>query len=107
LRVGFPLIDPRFEVDSKGVATDIDANPLAGTRYTQKVREQIDCGDDHGFPALIDGMPTMRDTSIVRGGEGVPRTHVKLPGAVDGNTGTFHWIIESDGSMITGSSIEG
>ncbi len=76
-----------------------DANPLQGTRYTEKVQEQIKSGDNHGFPAQIDAMPTMRDTSMVRGGDGISRLHVKLPGSVNGSRGTFHWIVEADGSV--------
>lgn len=76
-----------------------DANPLQGTRYTEKVQEQIKSGDDHAFPASIDTLPTMRDTSMVKGGDGIPRLHVKLPGSVNGTRGTFHWIVESDGSI--------
>ncbi|AYF29416.1 hypothetical protein CSH63_18475 [Micromonospora tulbaghiae] len=76
-----------------------DANPLEGTRYTEKVQEQIKSGDDHAFPASIDTLPTMRDTSMVKGGDGIPRLHVKLPGSVNGSRGTFHWIIEPDGSI--------
>jgi len=76
-----------------------DANPLQGTRYTEKVQEQIKSGDDHGFPAQIDTLPTMRDTSMVSGGDGIPRLHVKLPGFVNGSKGTFHWIIERDGAI--------
>jgi RHS repeat-associated protein len=52
-------------------------NPLQGTTYTQKVLAQIESGDNHGFPALIDTLPTMDDVSIVPGGDGVPRVNVK------------------------------
>jgi hypothetical protein len=48
------------------------------------VKAQIGAGDDHAFPASIDSMPTMRDTSVVRGGDGIPRMHVKLPGEING-----------------------
>jgi hypothetical protein len=94
-----PTGGARFEVDSNGVATDLDQNPLDGTRYTDKVLEQIKSGDDHAFPALIDTIPTMRDTSMVAGGDGIVRMHVKLPGKIGGSAGTFHWIIEPDGSI--------
>ena len=90
-----------------GTATDLvngdpdilNRNPLEGTRYTDKVKAQIENGDNHGFPAVIDTLPTMEDTSIVPGGDGIPRMHVTLPGEVNGSPGTFHWIIEQDGSV--------
>jgi YD repeat-containing protein len=97
----------RFEVDSQGTATDLtegdpnilDRNPLEGTSYTEKVQAQIESGDNHGFPALIDSLPTMSDTSIEPGGDGIPRMNVKLPGEVNGRGGVFHWIIEQDGTI--------
>ncbi len=69
-----------FAVDSKGVATDLDANPLRGTRHTDRVNAQIESGDDHAFPALIDELPTWRDTTVETGRDGNPYTHVRLPG---------------------------
>ena len=97
----------RFEVNSQGTATDLtegdpnilDRNPLEGTTYTDKVLAQIESGDNHGFPAIIDTLPTMEDTSIVPGGDGIPRMNVKLPGEVNGQEGVFHWIIEQDGTI--------
>jgi len=74
-------------------------NPLQGTTYTQKVLAQIESGDNHGFPALIDTIPTMDHASIVTGGDGVPRVNVKLPGEINGRSGVFHWIIEQDGTI--------
>jgi hypothetical protein len=88
--------DARFEVDSDGVVQDLDQNPLEGTTYTDKVLNQIETGDDHGFPLTIDQLPTMRDTSTAKGGDGVPRLHVKLQGQIGKSRGTFHWIVESD-----------
>lgn len=73
-------------------------NPLDGTRCTEKSESQIQKGDDHAFPALIDSMPTMDDTSRVTGGDGVERLHVKLPVKVNGRSGTFHWNV---GSVMT------
>ncbi|MBY8852168.1 hypothetical protein K7G98_29440, partial [Saccharothrix sp. MB29] len=91
--------DARFAVDSEGVVTDLDRNPLEGTRYTEKVQKQIHSGDDHGFPMVVDQLPTMRDTSILKGGDGIPRLYVKLPGQINKSRGTYHWIVEADGSI--------
>jgi hypothetical protein len=80
----------RFEVDSQGTATDLtegdpnilDRNPLEGTTYTDKVLAQIESGDNHGFPAGIDTLPTMEDTSIVPGGDRTsgPASHHRAAG---------------------------
>ncbi|MFC1400437.1 MULTISPECIES: RHS repeat-associated core domain-containing protein [Streptacidiphilus] len=97
----------RFAVDSNGTATDLvegdpnilDRNPLEGTRYTGKVLRQAATGDYHGFPEIADTIPTMRNTTIESGGDGIPRMHVRLPGEYDGKQGFFHWIIEQNGNV--------
>jgi RHS repeat-associated protein len=89
----------RFAVDSNGVATDLDSNPLRGTQYTDKVKAQIESGDDHGFPALIDELPTWRDTTVETGRDGNPYTHVRLPGDRGGSPGVYHWIFDEDGMI--------
>ncbi|WP_420129134.1 RHS repeat-associated core domain-containing protein, partial [Longimicrobium sp.] len=89
------------------------ANPLEGTRYTGKVRQQMrpqsirrqtargepyyDAEtDNHGFPLQVDNMARYGTTRTITGGDGVQRTMVELRGEYKGNKGTFEWIVEPD-----------
>jgi hypothetical protein len=66
-------------------------NPLEGTTYTQKVLDQMGQDIYHGFPSSIDTLPTA--------GDGIPRTLVRLPGAINGEAGDYEWIIDQDGTV--------
>jgi hypothetical protein len=74
-------------------------NPLAGTSYTPKVRRQIGQGDFHGFSASVDGFAGFGQVTSFRGGDGLSRTRVTLPGSFRDSRGNwrnghFEWIIE-------------
>lgn len=73
-----------------------DANPLSGTTYTGKVRQQLRQGDLHSFPLEVDNFAGNGKSSTIVGGDGVTRTKVELPGGYRGRTGHFEWIIEPD-----------
>jgi hypothetical protein len=81
------------------------ADPLAGTRYTAKVQDQMAGSDYHSFPASVDGYAKLGTSTEFVGGDGITRTRVTLPGSMrvtdkQGNTkmvdGRFEWIIEPD-----------
>jgi RHS repeat-associated protein len=74
-------------------------NPLAGTTYTQKILDQMGQDAYHGFPSLIDTLPTRADLSSIRGGDGAMRRLVSMPGSINGTPGRYEWIIERDGSI--------
>ena len=74
-------------------------NPLEGTTYTQKVLDQMGQDIYHGFPSSIDTLPTAGDASTITGGDGIPRTLVRLPGAINGEAGDYEWIIDQDGTV--------
>ncbi|HYW12858.1 MAG TPA: RHS repeat-associated core domain-containing protein [Longimicrobium sp.] len=91
-------------------------NPLAGTRYTGKVRGQMrprniarqdeknrtvyDAdSDNHGFPLSVDNMAGYGTTKAITGGDGVVRTLVEVDGSYRGRNGTFEWIIEPDSTI--------
>lgn len=74
-------------------------NPLAGTRYTQKVQAQMRQGDYHGFPREVDNFAGQGRVSTVQGGDGVTRTKVELEGSWRGREGRFVWLIEPDNSV--------
>jgi hypothetical protein len=70
--------------------------PLAGTRYTSKVIDDIARGDRHAFPLEVDNFAGDATVTPLRGGDGVLRQKVVLPGYWRGEQGTFQWIIEPD-----------
>jgi len=74
-------------------------NPLAATRYTQKVEAQMSQGDYHGFPREVDNFAGQSKVSTIEGADGVTRTRVELQGSYQGNDGRFVWIIEPDNSV--------
>jgi hypothetical protein len=76
-------------------------NPLVGTRYTGKVRQQMRPDrngetDNHGFPLSADNMARYGTTRSITGGDGIERTMVEVRGNYKGKNGTFEWIIEPD-----------
>ncbi|MCG8422128.1 MAG: hypothetical protein MJE77_29750, partial [Proteobacteria bacterium] len=78
------------------------ANPLKGTTYTGKVRQQMRPGlktgrpDNHGFPLEVDNFAGQGTRTTIKGGDGVVRTKVELRGGYKGKEGIFEWIIEPD-----------
>jgi RHS repeat-associated protein len=87
------------------LASRLARNPLAGARYTGKVRQQMRPGlktgrpDNHGFPLEVDNFAQHGKVSPLTGGDGIVRTKVELPGSYNGKDGHFEWIIENDGTI--------
>lgn len=71
-------------------------SPLAGTTYTPKVQAQMGQDKYHGFPATVDQFAADGTAMKLTGGDGVVRTRVELPGAVNGRDGNYTWIVEPD-----------
>ena len=71
-------------------------NPLDGTQYTSKVREQVANGTDwhHAFPESVDGFAGIGKKTKFTGGDGVVRTRIELNGNYRGKDGYFEWIVE-------------
>jgi RHS repeat-associated protein len=82
----------------RGAASD-GVNPLDGTTYTQKVLEQMDQDIYHGFPSLVDTLPTAGDAAPLAGADGVTRTIVRLAGSINGVPGDYEWLIDEDSSI--------
>jgi RHS repeat-associated protein len=74
-----------------------NAGPIPGTTYTPKVMDQIQQGDNHAFPKLVDQFAADGSATQITGGDGVVRTQVQVPGAINGKDGNYTWIIEPDG----------
>jgi hypothetical protein len=90
---------PGLGVREVGVAPEANAGPLPGTTYTPKVMGQIEQGDNHAFPKLIDQFAAEGTATQITGGDGVVRTKVQVPGAKNGEDGNYTWIVEPDGSI--------
>jgi RHS repeat-associated protein len=77
-------------------------NPLEGTRYTEKVYNQMRLNpktalpDNHAFPRIVDNYAGQGLVTPLKGGDGVIRTKVELQGTYNGRKGSFEWIIEGD-----------
>ena len=83
----------------------IEKNPLEQTKYTGKVRKQMEPSlktgrpDNHGFPKEVDNYASYGKQEIIKGGDGVERLKITLEGEYQGRQGTFEWIIEPDKSV--------
>ena len=89
--------------DSKVLVHNMCAhdNILANVKYTEKVKLQMTQDINHGFPTMIDDIVgTYGKVGNIVGGDGIKRTVVELPGAINGNSGIFQYIIESDGITV-------
>jgi hypothetical protein len=70
-----------------------------GTKYTEKVLEQMKRGDYHGFPESVTGFADAGKVKQITGGDGVVREMLEIPGGYKGKDGTFEFIKEADGSI--------
>jgi RHS repeat-associated protein len=83
--------------DAAEAAEDEAVNPLADTTYSQKVSDQIDQGDYHGFPSSVDGFANQSHVTTELGDDGAPYTHVRIPGGYGSSEGVFNYIFGEDG----------
>ena len=77
------------------------ANPLDGAQYGTKVLKQMQKQDDkyHSFPTSVDKLAGNGITTHITGGDGIVRQQVDLKGSINGQQGTYRWIIEPDRSI--------
>jgi RHS repeat-associated protein len=74
-----------------------DSNPLSGTTYSPKVLSQMASGDAHSFPSLVDSQADWSDAASAEGGDGSWYLHVNVPGAVNGESGFYQYIVDENG----------
>jgi len=62
-----------------------------------QVREQMKLGDYHSFPESADAFGVQGVVTPIRGGDGIIRTKIEIPGSYMGKQGVFQYIIDTDG----------
>lgn len=70
-----------------------------GTQYTNKVKEQIKQDDFHSFPESVLGFQGAGKVSKLKGGDGVVRDKLEIPGSYRGRDGNFEFIKEPDNTI--------
>jgi len=72
---------------------------FAGTRYSRKVLSQIRNGDFHSFPESVKAFQKYGRVRSIKGGDGVLRKQLEIPGSYKGRKGKFEFMKESDGEI--------
>ena len=67
-------------------------NPLNSLTYTNKVSAQMQQGDDHGFPPIVDNYGSYGIQSSEVGRDGQTYSHLRIYGSYKGAEGYFHYI---------------
>ena len=76
-------------------------NVLKNIEYTGKVKAQMAQDVRHGFPSMIDDIAGVQGkVGSITGGDGIVRTAVELPGAINGKLGWYQYIIEPNGITV-------
>jgi hypothetical protein len=70
-----------------------------GTRYTEKVRNQMRQDDFHGFPESVKTFESDVQVTTITGGDGGVRQQLTIPGSYKGRDGNFEFIKEPNGNI--------
>ncbi|EKB58647.1 hypothetical protein [Bergeyella zoohelcum] len=54
-------------------------------------------GDNHSFPESVKAFEKYGKVSVIKGGDGIRRTTLTIPGSYNGKNGNFEFIKESNG----------
>jgi len=96
-KVGLKLISNAEKITDKvGHGT---ADFFAGTKYTEKVIQQMKQGDFHGFPESVKAFQDAGKVTKIKGGDAITREKLEIPGGYKGREGKFEFIKESDGTI--------
>ena len=72
-------------------------NPLTNIVYTDKVMQQMDQGDFHGFPSIVDNYGYLGRPSQIIGGDGHPYIRLSIEGYYKDHYGEFVYIWDMKG----------
>ena len=82
-----------------GVAAAQRADFFTGTKYTDKVLNQIRRGDLHAIPESVAAFQGSGQVTKITGSDGITRDMLQIPGEYRGRLGVFEFIKESDGTI--------
>ena len=74
-------------------------NFFKGTKYTEKVKRQASSGDYHSFPEAADSFSRYGKVTKIKGGDGITRQKLEIPGGYKGKEGVFEYIKEPNGNI--------
>lgn len=86
--------NPDFRIIQDGSESFFD-----NTRYTDKVIGQMKSGDFHSFPKSVEAFELNGTVSPLKGGDGIYRQILKIPGQYGNRSGFFEFIKEADGTI--------
>lgn len=86
--------NPAFRIVDDGTKSFFD-----NTKYTDKVLAQMKSGDFHSFPKSVEAFELNGTVSTIKGGDGVLRQMLKIPGEYGTRKGFFEFIKELDGTI--------
>lgn len=81
------------------VAAKTGSSFFQGTKYTNKVLGQMKSEPFHAFPESVKAFESSGVISTIKGGDGITRQMLKIPGEYGGKKGFFEFIKEADGSI--------
>ena len=70
-----------------------------GTRYSQKVLDQIAREDFHAFPEIVRNFAREGTVETIRGGDGALYQILRIPGSYKGRNGFFEFIKDAAGEI--------
>lgn len=70
-----------------------------GARYTPNVLSRMQGSDYHSFPEIVKNYASTGQVSTIKGGDGIVRQMLRIPGSYQGRKGVFEFIKEVDGSI--------
>ncbi|PCI14998.1 MAG: hypothetical protein COB71_00150 [Thiotrichales bacterium] len=100
LAIALPGIPGGASLGVKAVkASKSESDFFKGTKYTDKVRKQMQQGDFHSFPESVKAFQNTGKVSKLKGGDGVIRDKLEILGGYRGREGKFEFIKESNGNI--------
>jgi RHS repeat-associated protein len=88
-----------YKVDGLGIVDDGTKSFFDNTQYTDKVLNQMKSGDFHSFPKSVEAFELNGTVSPLKGGDGIYRQILKIPGEYGSRSGVFEFIKEPDGMI--------
>ena len=89
-----------YKVEGLGIIDDGGTKSFFdNTQYTDKVISQMKIGDFHSFPRSVEAFELNGTVSPLKGGDGIYRQILKIPGQYGNRSGFFEFIKEADGMI--------